>query len=159
MIAGIGKSAQLGLGNKLLWRLPEDLKSFKSLTLGKTMVMGRKTYESIGRPLPGRETIILTRDPEYTQEGCTTINNIEDVFSFARKNSIDELIIVGGGEIYTLFYELAMEMYISHVDYSGDADTYFPKFNLNEWSSECIASYEKGEKTLAWSLLKYTRKL
>ena len=158
IIAGIGNSGELGFENKLLWRLPEDLKSFKSLTLGKSMVMGRKTYESIGRPLPGRETIILTRDNNYKQEGCTILHSVEEVLSYANKKALGELVIVGGGEVYKLFLDSANEMYLSHVDFKGEADTFFPFFEENEWSSECISTYNQSEKTLAWKLFKYTRR-
>jgi dihydrofolate reductase len=159
IVAGIGNSKELGLENKLLWRLPEDLKSFKALTLGKSMVMGRKTYESIGRPLPGRETIILTRDKSYHQEGCTVLHSEQEILKHANGKNLDELVIVGGGEIYKLFLSTATEMYISHVNFDGKADTFFPDFNEDEWTNEIISSFKETEKTLSWELLKYTRKL
>ncbi|WP_164848288.1 dihydrofolate reductase [Halobacteriovorax sp. HLS] len=159
IVAGIGNEGELGLENKLLWRLPEDLKNFKSLTINKTMVMGRKTFESIGKALPNRETIILTRDKSFKASGCKVFHHQDDIDSYAKENHIEELMIVGGGEIYNLYLPRVCTMYISHVDYSGASDTRFPLFDSADWSVEQLAEYGATPKTLAWKLCKYSRKL
>jgi dihydrofolate reductase len=159
LVAALGKNRELGLNNNLLWRLPEDLKNFKALTIGKTMVMGRKTFESIGKPLPKRETIILTRDKSYTQDGCVVLHSLEEVDEYAKENDLGELMIVGGGEIYKLYLERSQVMYLSFVDYDGQADTFFPEFDQNEWNRDVLDIYEAGEKTLSWKFCKYSRRL
>lgn len=158
IIAGLGTSRQLGLDNKLLWRLPEDLKSFKALTMGKPMVMGRKTFDSIGKALPGRETIILTRDMSYKREDCTVLHSKEELETYTREKDFKEVMIVGGGEIYSLFLSECEKMYLSFVDYDDEADTFFPKWQEKEWKLESTREFSSTEKTLAWKLCEYSRK-
>jgi dihydrofolate reductase len=131
IIASIGKDNELGLHNKLLWHLPDDLKSFKEVTTGHTIVMGKKTFESIGRPLPNRKNIVLTRDQNYEAEGCIIAHSPEEILKFV--NNDDEIFIIGGGEIYKIFLPLANKLYLTEVDASLPADTYFPKFSKVDW--------------------------
>ena len=137
LIASIGKNNELGFKNQLIWHLPDDLKNFKKITSGHTIVMGKKTYESIGKPLPNRNNIILARDYDYKADGCVVAHSIEEVLDLIKNE--DETFIIGGGEIYKLFLPLANKLYLTQVNASLEADTYFPKFNLKEWKrTSCI---------------------
>ncbi len=150
LIAAMGRNRQIGKNNKLLWRISEDLKNFKKLTLGHHMVMGRKTFESIGKPLPGRTTIILTRNPGFTVEGCRIVSSFNEAKSIARKAGETELFICGGGEIYKDLLGEADKFYLSFVDYDGDADIYFPDFS-SIWLEEIEEKkFPKTEKTPSW---------
>lgn len=139
MIAAIGPKGELGLDNKLLWHIPEDLLNFKKITMGKMIVMGRKSFESIGRPLPRRENVVITRDLNFRPEGVTVLNDPMLVFDLALAreeesgNEEFEVMIIGGGEIYKFFYPYAQRIYLSQVKYSGPADTFFPEINKEEW--------------------------
>ena len=123
IIAAVGKNLELGLDNKLIWNIPEDLQYFKQMTTNKTVVMGRKTYESIGRPLPNRNNVVLTRK-DIKIDGINTIKNYEEVLSMN-----DEVFIIGGESIYELFLPYADNLYLTEIDGSHEADTYFPYFD------------------------------
>jgi dihydrofolate reductase len=125
VIAAVAENGVIGAGNKLPWRLPEDLKRFKALTMGHTLVMGRKTFDSIGRPLPGRTTIVITRDLAWTREGVTVAHNLDDAIALAQ----GEVFIAGGGEIYAQAMARAERLYITHVKASVEGDTHFPAIN------------------------------
>lgn len=121
----------IGGNNKLLWNLPEDLKRFKKITMGSPIVMGRKTFESIGKPLTGRENIILTKNTDFKAEGCFIYNNISEIIT-DYKNS-GEIFIIGGGEIYELFFPYIQRLYVTVVDGIYDGDTYFPSYSDKLW--------------------------
>lgn len=157
IVAGMGNARELGLNNELLWRLPEDLKNFKSLTIGKSMVMGRKTFESIGRPLPKRETIILTRDTSYQREDCVVLHSMEEVEEYLKSAGKTEAAVVGGGEIYKLYLPKCNKMFLSFVDFDGEADTFFPEWNESEWSRSKTIEHVAGESTPAWSFVEFSR--
>ena len=144
LIASIGKGGELGIKNQLLWRLPDDLKNFKKVTTGHTIVMGKKTYESIGKPLPDRKNIILTRDLNYEAEGCIVAHSPEEILKFV--NSEDEVFIIGGGEIYKLFLPLANKLYLTEVNAELPADTYFPKFDKSSWKLMNSTKHRVDEK-------------
>jgi dihydrofolate reductase len=138
MIVAHGPNLEIGLNNKLLWHLKEDLQHFKKLTTGKIILMGRKTFESIGRPLPNRTNIILTRDKLFSPEGVTVIHDPEMLFDYVlnlEKEDEDlEVVICGGEEIYKLYLPYAHTLYRTLVDYNGQADAFFPKINESEWT-------------------------
>lgn len=132
MIAAIAENYTIGKDNHLPWHLPDDLKFFKDKTLNKPVVMGRKTYEAFGKPLPHRLNIVLTRDKNYqVAEGCKVVNSVREVLEFAE--SQDETMIIGGEEIYRLFLPKANVMYLTHIDQIFDGDTVFPQFNHENW--------------------------
>ena len=131
MIGAMGRNRGLGFGNKLPWHLPDDLKRFKELTKGHAVIMGRKTFGSIGRPLPDRKNIIITRDPHYSAPGCTVVNSMEAALKEAGDEG--EVFIIGGAEIYMLGLPFADKMYLTFVDAAPNADAYFPEFNEGEW--------------------------
>jgi dihydrofolate reductase len=131
VIVAMARNRVIGINNSLPWRLPEDLKHFKTLTMGHHIVMGRKTYESIGRPLPGRTTVIVTRDADYRVQGCLTANSIEAAIAACGEDP--EIFFVGGAELYAQVLPRADRLYITEIqaDYEGDAR--FPAFDKSEW--------------------------
>ena len=129
MIAAIGKNRELGKGNELLWKIPEDLKRFKELTKGHPIIMGRKTYESIGRPLPGRTNIVITRDQKWAAEGVFTVISMDEALSLAKmKPGSDEIFIIGGGQIYELGLTFADKLYLTLIEDAKEADSFFPEY-------------------------------
>lgn len=118
----------IGKGNTLPWHLPADLKRFKAVTTGHPIVMGRKTYESIGRPLPDRANIIVTRNESFTAEGCVVTHSLEDALARAREVDADEAFIIGGAEIYALALPMADRLLITEVSGTHEADAFFPEY-------------------------------
>jgi dihydrofolate reductase len=137
MVVATGPKNEIGLNNKLLWHLPEDLKNFKKITTGKAILMGRKTFESIGKPLPNRKNIVLTRDEKFLVDGVDVINDPMMAFDLALDyddSETSELMIIGGEEIFKIYLPYTQRIYLSIVsDYSGPADTFFPEINKAEW--------------------------
>ena len=131
IIVAKSKNDVIGNNGRLPWHLSEDLKRFKSITMGKPIIMGRVTYESIGKPLPGRENIILTRRSNYPEKGITIIHSSDEALKSARDS--DEVIIIGGGEIYKEFLSRVNRLYITHVDLHIDGDAFFPKVDYSDW--------------------------
>ena len=134
IIAAMDRNRGIGVDNKLPWRLSADLKRFRELTMGHHIIVGRKTFESIGRPLPGRRMIVVTRDGNYKAEGCDVAHSVEDAINLARERGESELFICGGGEIYSQSIGIADRMYLTLVDAEVAADTFFPEFDQREWS-------------------------
>ena len=132
IIAAIGKNLELGKDNKLIWHIPEDLKYFKEVTTNKTVVMGRKTYESIGRPLPNRKNIVLTKQNKRI-DNVTIIHDYKDLL-----DKQEDIFIIGGETVYKLFLPLAENIYLTEIEESSDADSYFPYFNKKEYKKEII---------------------
>ena len=132
----------IGKENDLPWRLPADLKYFKDTTMGHPIVMGRKTYESIGRPLPGRTNIILTRDPEYQAEGCLVFHSKDSLLQWIEAYG-SEVFITGGSDIFRLFLGEVDRLYVTKICASFEGDTYFPKIDWESWE---LISSEKGPR-------------
>ncbi|MBO8177396.1 dihydrofolate reductase [Aeribacillus pallidus] len=132
----------IGKNNQLPWHLPEDLKYFKRVTMGHPIVMGRSTFESIGKPLPGRENIILTRDDRYKAEGCTILHSLEQLLDYIDEKN-DEVFITGGAQIFQLLLPFADRLYVTRIHYSFEGDTYFPDI---DWSDFRLVKREKGPK-------------
>lgn len=146
IIVAMDRNRVIGNNDTLPWHISADLKNFKKITMEKPIVMGRKTHESIGRPLPGRENIIITRDKSYHAEGCTVLNSIEAVFEHCK--DVDEVMITGGAEIYKYTLPEAARLYLTEVHTEVEGDTRFPEFNRNEWqeiSREAFKADEKNE--------------
>lgn len=144
IIAAMDKNRLIGRNNDLPWRLPSDLAHFKKVTMNKPILMGRKTYDSIGRPLPGRKNIILTRVKNLDIEGVTVVNSLDAVMTAAR--DAEELMVIGGSEVYELVLPKTQRMYLSFIDGEFEGDAWFPEFDTNDW--EIIESKEQpaGEK-------------
>lgn len=140
LIAAHGKSRQIGLKGQIPFK--SDLKRFKYLTLGKTLLMGRKTYESIGKHLPGREMIVITKKTDFNPKHVFVANTMEDAVQLAKLLKTTELMIAGGQEVYEFFMPIADRAYITTIDYDGPADTYFPQM-MGSWSGYYIE--EDGE--------------
>jgi len=132
IIVAHGINLEIGLDNKLLWHIPNDFKNFKKITSGHHILMGRKTYESIGKPLPNRTNIVLSRG-EIKDDKVLTLDSIDKAINKAKDNGETELFIIGGSTIYKELIHLADRLYISEVDYSGDADAYFDYIDINNW--------------------------
>ena len=156
IIAAISENNVLGKENKLLWHLPADLKRLKSLTMGHHLIMGRKTFESLGKPLPGRPHIIITRQQNYSPEGITVVDSLEKAIELA-KDDIQPFIF-GGGEIYTLALPYVKKIYITKVHANFDGDTFFPHLKNEEWKLTDCQKFEPDEKNLfSYSYLEYDR--
>lgn len=136
LIAALDREHAIGKGNTLPWHLPDDLKRFKALTLGKPLLMGRKTAESLGRALPGRRNLVLTRSGHVPFAGMEAVASVDDALAIARHDGAVELCVIGGGEIYALCLPQATRMYLTHVDTVVDyADAFFPRADAVEWQA------------------------
>jgi dihydrofolate reductase len=133
MIVACSENGGIGMSGKMPWELPDDLAYFKSLTMDHTLLMGRKTYESIGKPLLGRRMIVVTRQAEYQAEGCHVVNTLREAFSLAEKSAEGELFIAGGSEIYFQTIDKAEKIYLTRVHAVVEADSFFPTFNEMDW--------------------------
>ncbi len=128
-IAAIGKNRELGKDGKLIWQIPEDLKHFKEITNNHPVIMGRKTYESIGDPLPNRINIVITRQKGYLANGCEIASSLEEAISIAKAFDSKEIFIIGGAEIYNQAIGLTDKLYLTIVNDTSEADVYFPYFS------------------------------
>lgn len=156
MIAAIGKNRELGKNNDLIWHLKEDMKFFKDQTMGKPIVMGRKTFESLPKLLPGRKHIILTKQKLDVPEEVLLFHNKEDVLDYI-KSYQEEVMIIGGASIYKEFLEDSNKLVLTEIDDEDKtADTYFPYFNKNEWLKEELSTEE--ENNIKYKHIIYTRK-
>ena len=143
-VIAFGENRGLGFDNKLPWNLPDDLKRFKEITSGHTVIMGRKTYDSIGRLLPNRKNIIITRDTSYKVEGATIVHSIEDAVKECAGE--EETFVIGGGEILKLALPYVNRMYLTHVEANVPADSFFPEFNPSEWKITSEEFHSKDEE-------------
>lgn len=135
LIWAMDENRVIGLQNQLPWRLPEDLKFFKRMTLGHVIVMGRKTCESIGKPLPGRENIVITRDAGFCPDGYSIMNSIEELLDFSMKKD-EEVFVIGGAEIFKEILPHADKLYLTLIHDQFKGDTFFPVFDLDNWQLE-----------------------
>lgn len=127
LIVAMDRNRVIGNKGKLPWHISADLKNFKAITMGKPIIMGRKTHESIGRPLPGRENVVITRDKNYKAEGCTVLHSLEEVFE--KYNNLEEIMIMGGADLYEQTLDKANRIYLTEVHAEVEGDTYFPDFD------------------------------
>lgn len=149
MIAAHAVDRIIGKDNDMPWHLPADLAYFKKTTLGKPVIMGRKTYESIGKPLPGRLNIVISRDSNYQAEGVTTVCSVDEALNEA--GDVEEIMVIGGGAIYAHCLPAAHRLYITHIDAVIEGDTRFPDYDVNTWNkvaSEKRAADEKNRYDL-----------
>ena len=145
----MSKNRVIGDSNSLIWHLPEDLKRFKKLTTGNSIVMGRKTYESIGRPLPNRRNIIITRDTNYHVDGCETVNSLDEALLLTNS----DCFIIGGGEIYKQSLDIADRIYLTLIDKEFDGDTTFPE--IKDWYKSNSEEFNNDE--FKYSFIQYER--
>lgn len=138
LIVAAARNGAIGRGGALPWHLPADLKRFKQLTLGKPILMGRKTFDSIGRPLPGRANIVITRDRSYAPAGVTVVHGFDDALGKAREAAkqlgADEIVVIGGADIFRLALPVADRLHLTEVHADVRGDTFFPAFDRAEWA-------------------------
>ena len=153
IIVAMSKNRVIGNNNSLIWNLPNDLKRFKQLTIGTTIVMGRKTYESIGRPLPNRRNIVISRDENLVIEGCDVVNSLSEALLLCNNNCF----IIGGGEIYKQTLPIADRLYVTHIDEEFEGDTYFPEID-SSWHVSIKESFTTDDKNKHnYSFVEYER--
>ncbi len=158
-IVAVAQNNVIGKDNDLIWRLPADLRHFKNITSGHHILTGRKNYESIGRPLPNRTTVIITRDKEYQAEGCVVCHSIEEAINYSKEENQERIFIMGGGEIYKQSLTLTDEIYLTEVKESFEGDTFYPKLITDEWIEESREKYKADEKNpYDFDFVKLTRK-
>jgi dihydrofolate reductase len=138
------RNGVIGSGGALPWHLPADLKHFRTLTMGKPIIMGRRTHESIGRPLPGRENVVLTRDPDYRAPGCTVLHSVEAVL--ARFADAAEIVVAGGADIYRALLPHAARIYLTRVHTEAAGDTHFPDYDPGAWDEIERQEFPADEK-------------
>jgi dihydrofolate reductase len=147
MIAAMAKDRVIGLNGSMPWHLPADLAHFKRSTMGCPVIMGRKTYDSIGRPLPGRENIVLSRSSSLKLKGCVVVSTLEDALS--KLGDASEVFIIGGQQLYQQALPLADRLYLTHIDAEFEGDTFFPDYSGIQWKQLSIESLSGDEKN-AW---------
>lgn len=162
LIAAVAENGVIGKDNRLPWHLSSDLKRFRTLTMGKPMIMGRKNFQSIGRVLPGRESIVLTRDKAFAADGVHIVHTPEEALSCATGRALamrsQEIILAGGAEIYAALMDKTDRMHLTFVDLSPDGDTFFPAPDWSQWVEESRLRPEKDEKDDAtFSFVVYRR--
>ncbi len=159
LIAALDHQRAIGRGNALPWQLPDDLKRFKALTLGKPILMGRKTAESLGRALPKRRNLVLTRSGRVPFDGMEAVASIDTARGLAHADGADELCVIGGAEIYALALPLADVLHLTHVDTAvPDADTWFPAFDAAEWTETSREAHAADERhAMAFAFVDYVR--
>lgn len=145
-IVALDENHAIGLNNKLPWHLPADLRHFKEVTLGKPIIMGRKTFESIGRPLPGRKNIIVTRDKNFSAIGCDIVHSLPDAIQAA--SDVDEIFIIGGAQLFAEAMPLVQQLYLTIIHENFKGDTFFPPLNSAEWRETHREDHEVDEKNI-----------
>ena len=157
LIAAMAENRVIGVNNELPWRLPADLKHFRALTTGHHVIMGRRNYESIGKPLPDRTNIVVTRNPDYRAPGCFVAHSLEQ--ALARAQEDPEIFVIGGAEIYRQAFARADRLYLTLVRANIDGDTYFPSFDERQWREIGREPHGSDEKNpYAYMFVTYDRK-
>lgn len=154
IIVAMGRSRVIGKDNRLPWRLREDLKHFKEITMGHTVVMGRKTHESIGQPLSGRSNIVISRNPAYRADGCTVVPSLEQALS--RAAGQDEVFVIGGASVYAAALPLADRLYVTLIDHDFDGDAFFPSIDPRQWRETSRRSFDPQDG-YRFSIVTYDR--
>jgi dihydrofolate reductase len=156
LIAAMSENRVIGINNKLPWHLPADLRHFRRLTTGHPVIMGRRNYESIGKPLPDRTNIVVTRNPDYRAAGCLVTHSLDDAMNSAGNDS--EIFIIGGAEIYRQAFDRANRIFITLIHARIEGDTYFPEFEGPPWREISRERHERDENNpYSFSFLIYER--
>ena len=158
MIAAVAENRAIGIDNKMPWYLPGDLRYFKAVTMGKPIIMGRKTFESLGKPLPGRTNIVITRDKAYHFDGIKVAHSLGDALSLAEDialiDGVQELMVIGGAEIYRQALPRAERLYLTKVYKSFEGDAFFPEFDESQWQETFREDHQtEDEQHLTYSYL------
>jgi dihydrofolate reductase len=158
IIVAMAENRIIGSGNQLPWRLPADLRHFRELTMGKPVIMGRKTFESIGKPLPGRSNIVISQDPAFQAQGCTRASTIAAALRAA--GSVPEAMIIGGATLYAQCLPLAQRIYLTLVHESFSGDVSFPQFDAQQWRETARTDHQPDEKNPhAYSFITLERRM
>lgn len=144
MIAAMADNRVIGIENRIPWHLPADMRRFRVLTMGHHLLMGRKTYESIGKPLPGRTAVVITHSPNFSAPGCIVVNSIEAAIAACHGDS--EIYIIGGAELYRQGLDFADRIYLTEVQAEIAGDAYFPEFDLSVWKEVNRERFEPDDK-------------
>ena len=144
IIVAMDRQGIIGMNYQLPWHLSSDLRNFKKITMGKPIIMGRRTHAAIGRPLPGRENIVLSADPGYKAEGCTVMHSLEDVFAYLKDR--EEVMFMGGADIYAQVLERTDRIYLTEVHADVKGDTRFPSFDRSAWEEISRQDFKADEK-------------
>ena len=157
-VVAMAENRVIGKNNQLPWHLPADLKHFKNITTGHPILMGRKTYESIGKPLPNRTNIVITRDQSYKAPGCEVVSSLEEAIALAATHQSQEIFIIGGAEVYRQLLPRIQRIYLTVVHHTFEGDVYFPELKMNEWHEVEHESHQPDEKNAyTYSFLKLER--
>lgn len=156
IIVAVANNMAIGKDNALPWHLPADLKYFKSVTMGKPILMGRKTFESIGRPLPGRQNIVLTRDQGWHADGVTVVNDY--IAAEQAAQDADEIMVIGGAQIYASMLAKTSRLYVTEIDCDVEGDAFFPEIDVAEWHETSRERHEAEDDTPAYSFVVYDRR-
>ena len=156
LIACIGKNYELGNDNDLIWKFKNDMNFFKNMTINNSVIMGRRTYESIGRILPKRENIIITRDKNFNIDNALIFNDNNSVINYIKDNYDKIFYVIGGASIYKYYLDYCSSLYLTEVNDSSNATVYFPRFDKNNYDSSILYSY--NENGIDYDIKKYVRK-
>jgi len=155
LVAAMGRNRAIGLAGRMPWHLPAELQHFKRATMGKSIVMGRKTWQAIGRPLPGRQNIVISRNPAFLARHVELVGSLEEALEIAES---DEVMIIGGGHVYELAMPLAQRMVLTLIDIEPEADTWFPAWDENEWTRVREERFPAGpDNELAYRIVVFRR--
>jgi dihydrofolate reductase len=146
MIAAMAHDRVIGKDNQMPWHLPADLAHFKRVTLGKPVLMGRKTFESIGRPLPGRRNLVISRNPGYQADGIEVVGSVEAALALLASSAVEELMVIGGGHLYGQLLPRADSLYLTRIDLAVAGDTRFPAFDDGQWQRIASEPHPADEK-------------
>ncbi len=156
LIAAMAKDRVIGVNNRLPWDLPADMKHFRAQTMGKPILMGRKTYDSIGHPLPGRHNIVVTHDASLQIEGCTVVQSIDAAIESA--GDVDELMVMGGASFYTQLLPRADRLVLTMIELEVEGDVWFPAWESSEWEETRREDHQPDEKNrMAYSFVEFVR--
>jgi dihydrofolate reductase len=163
LICAVARNRVIGRDNQLLWRLKSDLRHFRDLTTGKPVIMGRKTHESIGRPLPNRDNIVVTRDKAFAADGIIVVHALDEAFRIAgdcaKKRGVYEIIVAGGGDIYAQTITRADALYLTEVDLEPDGDAWFPPIDRTFWKEISRKVHPKGpDDEASFNFVDYVRR-
>lgn len=156
LIAAMAKNRVIGRNNSLPWHLPEDLKYFKATTLGKPILMGRKTFESIGKPLPGRTSVVLTRNPGWSFDGCLVVPSLDA--ALAQLADREEILVIGGAELYQQTLARADRLYLTEIDADFEGDAWFPEFDRSQWQPISRQPHPDNGRGFGFDFVVYQRK-
>ncbi len=146
LICAIAENGVIGHQNTMPWRLPNEMKSFVALTTGRTVIMGRKTFQAIKRPLPNRVNVLITRQQDFRPEGCVIVHSLEEAIAYAQEQGETEAIVIGGEQIYREALNVSQKMYLTHIEGAFEGDTFFPQWDPEEWHKIGQEVHEIDEK-------------